>query len=134
LGGRVVYLADPHESLRYLHFDTVDRGLLDLNPWFPLNVRWFKQFVPEHPSFLVLANIDDWNWLPNSLAVMDGDVRLAGVLRNSALFSVSAAKVPPFVRGAGDPAGQPMLYSSLPADGKPVCQMYMSTASCPAVD
>src|SRR5262249_7881117 len=43
LGSRVVFLADPHLSLQYLGSDSTERGMLELNPWFPLNVRWFYE-------------------------------------------------------------------------------------------
>ena len=38
LASRLVYLADPEASLRSLGHNTVDRGMLDLKPWFQLNV------------------------------------------------------------------------------------------------
>jgi hypothetical protein len=133
LGSRVVYLANPHEAIRYLGFDTLDRGLLDLNPWFPLNVRWLDEFVAARPSFVTWAFVGEWSWFPNALVTMDAQVQLVGVLNACMLLSVKDAKVPPG-HMPGDPSGQPMLYSSTPVEGKPMCQMYMPASSCPVVD
>jgi hypothetical protein len=133
LGSRLVYLADPDESIRYLGFDTIDRGLLDLNPWFPLNVRRLLPYVTEHSSFLIWATIGDWSWTANAMAGFDRDVRLAGVLHRSVLLMVNDAKLP---RGglSSDASGQQMMYSALPAGGKPLCQWYMPAANCPSVE
>jgi hypothetical protein len=135
LGSRVAYLANPHEAIRYLGFDTLDRGLLDLDPWFPLNVRWIDEFAAAHPSFVLWGFIGEWSWLPNALAEMDADaIRLVGVLKGCELLSVKGLRVPPGGHSPGDPIGQPMLYSSMPADGKPMCQVYMPASSCPVLD
>ncbi|MBV8810339.1 MAG: glycosyltransferase family 39 protein, partial [Acidobacteriaceae bacterium] len=42
---RLTYVADAHASLEYLHSDTLDRGLLDLSPWFPLDVVPLRDYV-----------------------------------------------------------------------------------------
>src|SRR5262245_61161929 len=60
LSRRIVYLAEPASSIRYLGYDTVDRGMLHLNPWFPLNVRWMDEWIAEHPSLLVWGFIGNW--------------------------------------------------------------------------
>jgi hypothetical protein len=82
LGSRLVLLADPEKSIRYMSTDTVDRGLLDLNPWFPLNVRWFHEWIAEHPSFRVWASIGDWSWIPNGVADLGALASLKAVLKD----------------------------------------------------
>lgn len=57
------YLCDPDNSVKYLGHDTVDRGLLDLKPWFPLNALETTRYLNEHPRFLVYGSIDEWNWI-----------------------------------------------------------------------
>jgi hypothetical protein len=59
----VVYVADPANAVRYVQQDTIDRGLLDLRPWFPLNVTEYTQFVEEHSQFLVYGTLGGWNWI-----------------------------------------------------------------------
>jgi hypothetical protein len=134
LGSRLVFLADPEKSIRYLGFDTVDRGLLHLNPWFPLNVRWFQDWVAAHPSFLLWTFIGDWNWMPNALADMGAPASLKAVLNAGMLLSVTGSPPPANSRLPGDPSGSPMLYSRMPADGLPMCRLYMEAGSCPAID
>jgi hypothetical protein len=134
LAQRLTYLAEPHLSIEYQGFDTVDRGLLALNPWFPLNVRWFREWMSERRSFLVWGFIGKWSWVPNALAELDADVRLKGVLQCCVLFSVSNVTLPPDGRLPEDPTGQPMLYSQMPKEGPPLCTRYLSPSSCPAID
>jgi hypothetical protein len=59
----VVYVADPANAVRYVQQDTIDRGLLDLRPWFPLNVAEYTQFVEEHSQFLVYGSVGGWSWI-----------------------------------------------------------------------
>lgn len=134
LGGRLVYLADPQRAIRYDQSDTVDRGLLDLNPWFPLNVRWFHEWIAGHRSFLLWGFIGDWSWNPNALVDVGAHSEVKGILKTCLLFRVIANDPPPSDRAPGDPGGQPMMYSRMPADGFPLCRAYMATESCVAVD
>jgi hypothetical protein len=63
LARNVVYAADPANSVRYIRQDTIDRGMLDLRSWFPLNVVEYAQYVQEHPQFLVYGSVGEWNWI-----------------------------------------------------------------------
>ena len=54
LATRVNYVADPQESVEYLKQDTVDHGLLDLRPWFPLKVVRAESFLADNPRALRL--------------------------------------------------------------------------------
>lgn len=84
---RVVYLADPEAQLRYMKHDTVDKGLLALRPWFPVNVQPYREYVDQSRDFLVYGPMDgNWNWLvyafaadgvqPELLTVRDGRLLL----------------------------------------------------------
>jgi hypothetical protein len=53
ISSRLVYLADPQASLRYLGHTVVDQGILDLKSWFRLNVQEYKPYVGSHQRFLV---------------------------------------------------------------------------------
>jgi hypothetical protein len=135
LAQRLVFLSDPHASLRHLGFDTSDRGLLALNPWFPLNVRWFDDWVSTDHSFLVWASLGPWSWVPNELAQRGVGARIERVWKTFLVLSVKDIKPGPEHRVPGDPSGQPMLFSQAPHTGKPLCELYMPrTASCPALD
>jgi hypothetical protein len=133
LGSRVVYVSDPEAAVKFLGFDTVDRGLLALNEWFPLNVRWLGEWSAERPSFLLLGPISEWSWAPAAVAESGAEVRLAGVSAENLLLSVSGLKWSG-ARGPNDPSGRPMLYSRMPAAGRPLCELYLAAGSCPNVD
>jgi hypothetical protein len=134
LARRLAYVADPHLSIRYLGHDTVDRGLLDLNRWFPLNVVWWHDWLSTHPSFLVYGYIGDWSWLTFELPSVSDSIELVERLDKSRLlFSVKHLKVPADDRTARDPSGQPMLYQQLPDREAPLCTIYM-TDGCPVID
>lgn len=59
---RLIYLADRALALRYANTDTVDRGLLELKKWAPLDVRDFSQFCASHDTFLVYGYPDLFEW------------------------------------------------------------------------
>jgi hypothetical protein len=134
LADRIVYLADPHLSARYLGHDTVDRGLLQLSPWFPLNVVWFRDWLIAHPSFLVYDPINDWSWISFELPKWSDDMRLVERDHGRVLFSVQSIKIPPDDRVPSDPLGKPMLYRRIPQAENPLCGIYMSGNACPLVD
>lgn len=133
LADRLVYVADPHLSVRYLGHDTVDRGLLDLAPWFPLRIVWWREWWSAHRFSLVYGYVGEWTWVTfelhgiGTVELMDRDV-------SHLLFSVTRTTVPDDDRVAGDPSGKPMLYDRLSTSGPPLCQVYMPTHECPIVD
>jgi hypothetical protein len=63
LARKAVYLSDPANSVKYLNQDTSDRGMLDLRPWFPLNIVEYAPYVAEHSQFLVYGLVGQWNWM-----------------------------------------------------------------------
>jgi hypothetical protein len=58
-----VYVTDAKASVEYISHDTIDRGLWELRPWFPLNIVPRKTFVSQHREFLVYTYIGSWSWL-----------------------------------------------------------------------
>ncbi|HEY2645691.1 MAG TPA: glycosyltransferase family 39 protein [Candidatus Acidoferrales bacterium] len=133
LANRLVYVADPHRSIRYLGHDTVDRGLLALVPWFPLRVVWWDEWWRAHSSSLVYGPIDDWNWLDFALPEI-GTIELKNRDVSNLLLSVSRTNMPTSNRQAGDPAGVPMLFNELPPGGPSLCKAYMPADNCPVID
>jgi hypothetical protein len=133
LANRLVYVADPHRSVRYLGHDTVDRGLLDLAPWFPLKVLWWQEWWSVHPFSLIYGYVGDWTWVTFELHNI-GTVELMDRDISHLLFAVSRTTVPADDRVPGDPSGKPMLYDQLPTTGPPLCEVYMPTDECPVVD
>ncbi len=68
----LVYLPDPQLSVRYLGYDTADREVLALRPWFPVNVADYRAFLQSHSSFLVLDGMDKWSWISSDLLSRKG--------------------------------------------------------------
>ena len=56
LSSRFVYLADSDKSLKHLGHDTMDRGILDLRPWFHLNIQEAKPFRRTESRFLLYVH------------------------------------------------------------------------------
>jgi len=133
LANRLVYAADPHRSVRYLGHDTIDRGVLDLAPWFPLRFVWWREWWSNHPFSLVYGNVDGWTWVTFALHEI-GTVELKDRDVSHLLFAVTRTTLPEDNRVPGDPSGKPMLFDQLPADGPPLCQVYMPRDACPDVD
>jgi hypothetical protein len=90
LTSRLVYLADPEASLRYLGHNTVDRGMLGLmKPWFHLRVEEYGPYIASQQRFLVYGNLWNFNWLLSELAATDRRIELRGRKGNDLLFLVS---------------------------------------------
>jgi hypothetical protein len=129
LAKRFVYLADPHLALRYLGFDTIDRGMLDLAPWFPLNIVWWRQWWIDHPFSMMYGYIGSWAW--STFALRDvGSAQLLSRDGDHLLFAVTRDSVPPDDRVVGDPPGKPRLFDRLSPDGPQLCKVYMPEETC----
>lgn len=64
ISSRLVYLADPQASLRYLGHTVVDQGILDLKPWFRLNVEQYRPYVASQQRFLLYTRVrGDRSWV-----------------------------------------------------------------------
>jgi hypothetical protein len=132
LVNRLVYLADPYRSVRYLGHDTVDRGLLALVPWFPLKIMWWHEWWRTHPYSLIYGGVGEWTWATYA-ADSVGTVQVLNRDVSHLMLGVTRTKMPDDDRTASDPPGKPMLYDQV-ADGPPLCKLYMPTETCPVVD
>lgn len=96
---RIVYLADTEASLEFLKHDTVDKGLLALRPWFPLNVQPYRDYLCSRREFLVYGLMDgNWNWLMSAFARDKIPISILGARGNRVMLHVrlpeSAATYP----------------------------------------
>jgi hypothetical protein len=133
LASRLVYLADPHLSVRYIGHDTIDRGLLDLVPWFPLRIVWWHEWWQTHSSSLIYGYVGAWSW-PTFAINQVGTSKLMARDIDHLLLDVTRTAIPPDDRGPGDPLGKPLLYDTLPQNGRTLCSMYLPNDGCPDVD
>ena len=133
LANRLVYAADPHLSVRYLGHDTIDRGLLDLAPWFPLKVVWWHDWWNSHTKSLVYGYVGNWTWPTFALEEV-GPSQLRARDTAHLLISVERTRIPPDDRMPDDPPGVPSLYNQIPSNGPPLCQTYFSASGCPVID
>jgi hypothetical protein len=133
LASRLVYVADPNSSVAYLGHDTIDRGLLDLRFWFPINIVRADSFLTDNPQFYVFGETSTWSWLTFDLAKWGQTRLMARGERGRLLFSVD------HVRVSADPAAvrqqrilqSEMLFATLPREGPSLCVVYMGPRSCP---
>lgn len=102
LGSRFVYLADAQKSLHILGHDTMDRGILDLRPWFHLNIQEFEPYKQEKARFLLHVHGGylggPWingqmgpslNWIVSDLIATGWQVELKARQDNQLLFLVT---------------------------------------------
>jgi Dolichyl-phosphate-mannose-protein mannosyltransferase len=95
LASRLVYLADPEASRQYLGHATIEQGLLDLRPWFPLKVEEYNTYIATHQRFLVYADvryingkISNFHWLLPKLIDSNMDVEMIAQKEHNLLFLV----------------------------------------------
>ena len=129
------YLCDPDQSVRYLGQDTIDRGLLDLLPWFPLNAVERARYENEHSEFLAYGLVNEWNWITffftapsyNSRVLARNGGRL--LLRIERSAPISASPQP-----ARYPAVRERLFDRMPTSGPSLCEEWFPGDSlCAAV-
>jgi hypothetical protein len=133
LASHVVYVADPSSSISYLGHDTVDRGLLDLRPWFPIDIIRADSFLTDNRQFYGFGLTGTWSWLTFDMAKWGQTKLLARGEQGRLLFSVD------HVRGPADSAAvqeqrvlqSKMLFATLPREGPSLCVLYMGQQSCP---
>ena len=134
LAHRITYPADPELAVDYIKEDTVDRGLLDLRPWFPIDVEPLESYVLAHPSFLVYSYVGPWSWLSYELPRLTSHIRLIGRKEDRLLMAVDGA----------NPARDSRITPAKPAEGVPLflkfrnnkrslCEEYMGASNCPVI-
>ncbi len=132
LATRVNFVADPQQSIEYLQEDTIDRGLLDLRPWFPLKVVRVQSFLGDNQRFLAYGGVYEWSWLTYDLPKWGETQLLARVDAERMLFSVDHIRVPHPERMAAQHDDQtPMLFKQMPATGPSLCALWMGPNNCP---
>ena len=91
LRSRLVYLADPAQSLYYLGHNSVDRGTLDLlKPWFRLNVQPYRPYLDSHGQFLLVGDPQNFlNWTLRDFVESRAQVDLIGLHQEILVFRVS---------------------------------------------
>jgi hypothetical protein len=124
----VSYVANAESSVKYLQQDTVDRGLLDLRPWFPLQIVPSQTFLAEHREFLVYAYIGAWSWLTYDLLPPHYDTRILERYNSDMLLSARRINdAPPASAAQPDPiAPTDELFRKISADGPSLCKQWMS--------
>jgi hypothetical protein len=133
LASRLVYVADPNSSISYLGHDTVDRGLLDLRFWFPIDIVRADSFLTDNSQFYVFGQTDTWSWLTFDMAKWGQTKLMARGERGRLLFSVD------HVRVSADPVAvqqqrvlqSKMLFATLPREGPSLCVLSMGRRNCP---
>lgn len=92
---RVYYLTDPEAAMRYSHATIFD-GLGALRSVFPIraNVVPYRQFIRQHPKFLVYGTVDyPEDWLLRKLLADGASVRYLGDFasgfKDSALYEIT---------------------------------------------
>jgi 4-amino-4-deoxy-L-arabinose transferase-like glycosyltransferase len=81
-GPRLIYLADPALSRRYLETDAVELGVVGMKDIAPLRVEPYRRFVASHPRFGVYGRDRAWDWLTSELHARGIDTEV--IARNSA--------------------------------------------------
>jgi hypothetical protein len=99
IASRVVYLADPQASLRYLGHNSVDQAILDLRPWFRLKVEEYAPYVASQQRFLVYVRggylnnrVVDFKWLLSELSKTNWRIELRSRGEDGILFLVSSGR------------------------------------------
>jgi hypothetical protein len=133
LASRLVYVADANSSISYLGQDTVDRGLLDLRFWFPIDIVRADSFLTDNHQFYVFGLTNNWSWLTFDMAKWGETKLMARGEEGRLLFSVD------HVRVSADPAAvqqqralqSRMLFATLPREGPSLCVITMGRRRCP---
>ena len=133
LASRLTYVSDPKISVRYLSHDTIDRGLLDLRPWFPLRVVPLNRYVKDNPAFLEFGYIGPWSWLTYVLPQISNHVQMLARDGDRVLLSVEHASVPAGLASeAADPT-LPDLFEEYNRSPHSLCERYFSSGHCPVL-
>lgn len=133
LASRLVYVADPQAAVSYLGEDTVDRGLLDLRPWFPMDIVRADSFLTDNRQFYVFGQTFEWSWLTYDMPKWGQTKLMARGEQGRLLFSVDHVHI------SADAAAvqqqrvlqSKMLFATLPREGPSLCVLSMGRSNCP---
>jgi 4-amino-4-deoxy-L-arabinose transferase-like glycosyltransferase len=133
LASRVVYVADPEAAVSYLGEDTVDRGLLDLRPWFPMDIVRADSFLTDNRQFYVFGQSFEWSWLTFDMAKWGQTKLMARGEQGRLLFSVDHVHVSADAAAVQQQRAlqSKMLFATLPRDGPSLCVLSMGRSNCP---
>jgi hypothetical protein len=126
---RVSYLADAEREIRYCGFDTVDRGLLALRPWFPINTQPFGRYLREHDRFRVYGYEGPWTWLTYELPKV-GTVRLRRRLGSRTLLDYTRERAVPSGVPLSPAVEEATMLDKLPDEVGSVCRAFLIPSSC----
>lgn len=91
-GFRPTYLANVAMALRYTATDDVERGLLALKQWAPLDVQDFHNFCASHDRFLIYGNTAPFEWVTKELLQEGRSLTVAARNGDELLFLVTNVK------------------------------------------
>lgn len=92
-GRRLVCLVDPVASVVYQGSDSVDKDLVVLKSYAPLQVYGFSEFAPEHRMFLLYSRGGPFDWWPNRLVGEGYSLRLVVAEQNVKLYLVDRGDI-----------------------------------------
>jgi hypothetical protein len=128
LARRISYLADAKRQLLYLGFDTIDRGVLALRPWFPINTQPYGKYLREHDRFLVYGHEGSWFWLRYELPRTGSLRRHAGI---HPLFDYTNEREAQTNVPLSPADEQATMLDKLPDELGSVCRAFLIPSSCP---
>jgi hypothetical protein len=97
--GHFIYLADTAMALRYTNTDDVERGLITLKDYAPLDVQEYHGFVASHRMFLLYGYPDPFGWILQDLLRTGSSISLKARNGDSLLYLV---RTPGSPRRGGD--------------------------------
>jgi hypothetical protein len=90
--GHFIYLADVPLALEYTGTDTVERGLLALKHYAPLDVQDYRSFAAAHERFLVYGFPDPFGWVVQNLLRAGRSISVKGRNGDSLLYLVERSR------------------------------------------
>jgi hypothetical protein len=122
-----VYVTDAKASVEYILHDTIDRGLWELRPWFPLNIVPRKTFVSQHREFLVYTYVGSWSWLTYVLIPPQYQTTLLDRFRDDILLRARRIGNDPEDSQDTTPSLEPgeRLFDKVSKDGPSLCKQWM---------
>jgi len=86
---RFVFLVDPPQAAAYTGSDIVDLQLGTLRCCRPFQIYDFKDFAPQHPSFLLYSSGGEFDWWPARLLNDGNSLQLLAAEKNRRVYLVS---------------------------------------------